>query len=95
MPGSSMEAPEQVVPQSLGDYLDMMCRGGKQSGMSWKVIEAKWPSTREAFQGFDLDKVAEMTEDDIDALATDTRVIRSRRKLAAIVGNAQCMIELE
>jgi 3-methyladenine DNA glycosylase Tag len=95
MPESSMEAPEQIVAQSLGDYLDVMSKVVFQSGMSWKVIEAKWPSTREAFQGFDIDKVAEMTEDDIDALASDTRVIRNRRKLAAVVGNAQRMIELE
>ena len=89
------EAPEQIVPESLGDYLDIISKAVFQSGMSWKVVEAKWESTREAFHGFDIDKVAEMTDDDVDTLATDTRVIRNRRKLAAIVGNAQRMIELE
>ncbi len=95
MPDNSMEAPEQIVPQALGDYLNIMSKAVFQSGMSWKVVEAKWATTREAFHDFDIDKVAEMTEDDIDSLAGDTRVIRNRRKLAAIVGNAQRMIELE
>jgi DNA-3-methyladenine glycosylase I len=72
-----------------------MSRAVFQSGMSWKVVTAKWPTTLKAFHGFDIDKVAEMTEDDIDALANDTRVIRNRRKLEAIVGNARRMIELE
>jgi DNA-3-methyladenine glycosylase I len=31
----------------------------------------------------------------IDALAQDTRVIRNRRKLAAVVGNAAKMLDLE
>jgi DNA-3-methyladenine glycosylase I len=66
-----------------------------QSGMSWRVVEAKWPSTREAFRGFDAEAVAMMGEPDIDALAQDTRVIRNRRKLSAIVGNAEKMLDLE
>jgi DNA-3-methyladenine glycosylase I len=36
-----------------------------------------------------------MGEPDLDALAKDTRVIRNGRKLAAIVGNAGKMLELE
>ncbi len=88
-------APEQINPQSLGDYLDVMSKSVFQSGISWRVVEAKWPSTREAFRGFDAKAVASMSEDDIDELAEDTRVIRNRRKLAAVVGNAARMVELE
>ena len=89
------EAPEQIVPKSLDDYLDAMSKAVFQSGMSWRVVEAKWTTTREAFRGFDAEAVAMMGEPDIDALAQDTRVIRNRRKLAAIVGNAAKMLELE
>ena len=39
--------------------------------------------------------VAKMGEREIDALTKDTRVIRNRRKLEAIVENANRMIELE
>jgi 3-methyladenine DNA glycosylase Tag len=89
------EAPEQVKVKSLNDYLDVMSKATFQSGMSWKVVEAKWTGIREAFHGFDVDTVAEMSEDDIDRLTQDTSVIRNRRKLAAVVSNAQRMGELE
>ena len=42
-------APEQITPQVLGDYLDAMSKSVFQSGMSWRVVKAKWPGTREAF----------------------------------------------
>ncbi len=92
MPG---EAPEQIEPKILGDYLEVMSKAVFQSGMSWRVVDAKWPSTREAFRDFDAETVADLTEEDVDALAKDTRVIRNRRKLDAVVANAGRMIELE
>ncbi len=73
------EAPEQIKPKRLGDYLDVMSKSVFQSGMSWKVIESKWPTTQEAFHGFDAERVASMGEREIDALTQDTRVIRNRR----------------
>ena len=66
-----------------------------QSGMSWKVVEAKWPTTREAFHDFDVSTVANFTPPDVDALAQDTRVIRNRRKLEAIVSNARAIQDLD
>lgn len=89
------KAPEQVDPQTLDDYLDVMSKAVFQSGISWKVVEAKWPSTREAFHNFDVQEVANMNEKDIDDLSNDTRVIRNYRKLQAIVTNAQRMLDLE
>jgi 3-methyladenine DNA glycosylase Tag len=87
--------PEQIKPQSLDDYLEVMSKAVFQSGMSWKVVEAKWPSTREAFHDFHVQEVAALTPFDVEELAKDTRVIRNRRKLEAIVNNAQKMLELD
>lgn len=89
------QAPPQIDARSADDYLDVMSKVVFQSGISWRVIEAKWPSTREAFHDFDAKRVASMSDREIDALAQDTRVIRNRRKLEAIVGNAGRMLELE
>jgi DNA-3-methyladenine glycosylase I len=86
--------PEKIVPTSLDDYLEVMSKAVFQSGMSWRVVDAKWPGTREAFQDFDVNKVAAFDERDIDALTKDTRVIRNYRKLAAVVSNAQKMLAL-
>jgi DNA-3-methyladenine glycosylase I len=87
--------PVQIEPTSLDDYLEVMSKAVFQSGMSWKVVEAKWSTTREAFYEFDVHKVADLNVFDLEELAKDTRVIRNRRKLAAIVSNAQKMIALE
>lgn len=87
--------PEQIVPQSLNDYLEIMSKSVFQSGMSWKVVESKWPGTREAFHDFDIHAVANLNERDIEELSQDTRVIRNVRKLNAIVYNAQQIIALD
>lgn len=94
MPDEHM-APAQITPKSANDYLEVMSKAVFQSGISWRVIEAKWPSTREAFEGFDVQRVASLGDREIDALAADTRVIRNRKKLEAIAGNAARILELE
>ena len=90
-----MQPPEKIEPRSLDDYLEVIAKAVFQSGMSWKVVEAKWPSTREAFRGFDVGAVATMDDGDVAALAQDTRVIRNRRKIEAIVTNARRLLELD
>lgn len=90
-----MTAPEQITPQPLGDYLEILSKVVFQTGISWRVVESKWPGIREAFRNFDAETVAAFGPDDIESLAADTRVIRNRRKLEAIVSNARKLIELD
>jgi len=87
--------PEKITPRSLSDYLEIMSKAVFQSGMSWKVVENKWEGIRKAFQGFDVQQVANFHEKDLDDLTQDKRVIRNYRKLAAVVSNAQRMLELD
>jgi 3-methyladenine DNA glycosylase Tag len=89
-----VEAPTQITPKSMADYLDVLTKAVFQSGISWKVVEAKWTGTREAFAGFDPEHVADLTPADIDTLAADTRVIRNRRKIEATAQNAATMLQL-
>jgi 3-methyladenine DNA glycosylase Tag len=63
--------------------------------MSWRVVAAKWPTTVKAFHGFNAERVARMDDRQIDALTKDERVIRSRPKIAAVVHNANALLELE
>ena len=87
-------APEKIEPKGMTDYLNVMTKSVFQSGISWKVVESKWPGIVEALRGFDVEAVAGLTEADLDALTADKRVIRNRRKLEAIAYNARKMIEL-
>jgi len=90
-----MQAPAQITPDGLSDYLDVITRAVFQSGMSWRVVEAKWGGFREAFARFDPVTVAEYTDDDVERLAADTRIIRNRRKIEATVTNAQALVAIE
>jgi DNA-3-methyladenine glycosylase I len=90
-----MQPPEQISPDSLDVYLEVMSKAVFQSGMSWKVVEAKWPSTKEAFLDFNVREVAAFGPFEIEGLTKDERVIRNRRKLEAIVYNAQQILALD
>ena len=72
-----------------------MARVMFQTGISWRVVDSKWPGIQEAFDGFDPVRVAKFKTKDIDKLMSDTRVIRNRRKLEAIASNAGRMVELD
>ena len=56
-----MQPPAQITPTKLADYLDVLTRAVFQSGISWRVIEAKWPGTREALNEFDPERLADLT----------------------------------
>ena len=85
----SKGAPEQIEPRRLGDYLEVMSKAVFQSGMSWAVIDKKRPGIREAFRGFEPLAVASLTEAQMAELTSDTRIIRNRKKVEAIVDNAR------
>ena len=89
------EAPPKIDPRSLDDYLEIQTKVVFQSGMSWKVIESKWPGITEAFDDFQVGAVASYGSEKLADLGDDARVIRNKRKLAAIVSNAQRMVELD
>ncbi len=87
-------APERINPKALADYLDVMSRAVFQSGISWQVVNAKWAGTREVLAGFDPLVLAAWGDAEVDRAAQDTRLIRNRRKIAAIVENARALLEL-
>ena len=88
-------APEKIQPTSLADYLEVMSKAVFQTGISWRVVENKWPGIREAFRAFDAGAIASLTPEELDAITADPRVIRNRRKIEAIVENANAMLGLE
>ncbi|HSK48181.1 MAG TPA: DNA-3-methyladenine glycosylase I, partial [Coriobacteriia bacterium] len=82
-------------PTSLADYLATMSRAVFSSGISWKVIDAKWDGILAAFDGFDPEKVAAYTPDDVERLMADSRIVRNKTKLDAIIANAGELIVVE
>lgn len=88
-------APPQYTAKTLNDYLEHLSKPVFQAGISWRVVDAKWPGITKAFHGFNVERVARMTDREIDAVMKDERVIRSRPKIAAVVHNANALLELE
>ena len=60
-----------------------------QAGLSWITILKKAENFREAYQGFDIDKVANYGEQDHARLLADVGIIRNRLKVNAAIENAK------
>ena len=75
-------------------YLAMMAKCVFRSGFVWRVVEAKWTGFEEAFLGFDPNAVAGLGGDEVDALAVDTRIIRHRKKIESVIGNAEMVLDV-
>jgi 3-methyladenine DNA glycosylase Tag len=92
----AMEEHKQPSPaETPSGYLEALAQVMFQAGISWRVVNAKWPDIRAAFHNFDPERVASLTTADIDNLMDDPRVIRNRRKLEAVVANARVMLALD
>ncbi len=72
---------------------EKLCLEALQSGLSWALILRKRYGIRDAFAGFDPDAVAAFGSREIETLLADERVIRNRKKIEAIVRNAQATVE--
>jgi len=62
-----------------------------EAGLSWSIVFGKLSAFRRAFRGFDIAKVAAMTDRDVDRLLQDPSIIRNRAKIQATVDNARAM----
>jgi DNA-3-methyladenine glycosylase I len=60
-----------------------------QSGLSWLTILRKRENFRRAFDGFDVEKVAEYKARDVKRLLGDAGIVRNRKKIEAAITNAK------
>lgn len=73
---------------------EKICLEGFQSGLSWYTILSKRENFREAFHGFDIEKVAAMGDVDIEKQVLNAGIIRHRGKIKSTINNAKKAIEL-
>lgn len=81
------------VTTEAGLY-ERVCLEGFQAGLSWATILSRREAFRQAFEGFDPEIVAGFTDEDVERLATNAAIIRSRAKIRAAVGNARATLAL-
>ncbi|MDZ5698929.1 DNA-3-methyladenine glycosylase I [Chelativorans sp. M5D2P16] len=73
---------------------EKLCLEGFQSGLSWLTILRKRENFREAFAGFDFERVARFTEDDVERLLDNKGIIRHGGKIRSTINNARRAIAL-
>ncbi len=73
---------------------EKLCLESFQSGLSWRTILGKRENFREAFKGFDYNKVARFKDKDVERLLQDKGIVRHRGKIEAVINNAQQAVEM-
>jgi DNA-3-methyladenine glycosylase I len=66
-----------------------------QAGLSWITILKRREGFRKAFLGFQIPKVAKMTDKDIQRLMQDEGIIRNRAKIQATISNARLILKMD
>lgn len=61
-----------------------------QCGLNWTMMLHKREVLRACFAGFDYDAVAAFGPEDVERILETPGMIRSRRKVKAIINNARC-----
>jgi len=68
---------------------------GAQAGLSWSTILNKRAGYREAFAGFDAERIARFGKRDVQRLLNNPGIVRNRLKVAAAIINAKAYLELQ
>ena len=75
-------------------YLSRMSQRVFSAGLKHDMVAKKWPAFEEAFLAFVPARVANMPEEDVEALMQDRRLIRHWPKIKSVPANARAMIEV-
>lgn len=62
-----------------------------QAGLSWQTILNKRPAFRQAFSNYTIEKIAQYNDYDVKQLISNKEIIRNKRKIEAIISNAQLL----
>lgn len=74
---------------------EMLILEGAQAGLSWETILKKRAGYREAFHRFEPEKVAAMTDAELEALRENPKIVRNRLKIYGARKNAQAFLAIQ
>lgn len=74
---------------------ELLCLESYQAGLSWETVLNKREAFRQAFHGYVVEKVAQMTDKDLDQLLENPNIIRHKSKLYATRKNAQAFLRVQ
>jgi len=76
-------------PTSDNVYFENMTRVIFLAGLSWKMLDKKWPNFKRAFKNFSIAEVAKFDEKEIKRLMSDAGIVRNQAKIIATINNAK------
>lgn len=76
-------------------HFEFLILEGAQAGLSWSTILNKREGYREAFAGFDPEKVARFTRRRIEKLLGNPAIVRNRLKVESAVTNAKAFLAVQ
>lgn len=68
---------------------------GAQAGLSWSTILNKREGYREAFCGFDPQRMARFGKREVNTLLKNPAIVRNRLKIEAAIGNARAYLDFQ
>ena len=68
---------------------------GAQAGLSWSTILRKREGYREAFAGFDPERVARFDARTVERLLRFDGIVRNRLKVLSAITNARCFLQVQ
>jgi DNA-3-methyladenine glycosylase I len=74
---------------------EMLILEGAQAGLSWETILKKRDGYRKAFKDFDPQKVAQMSDVELEDLRNNPEIIRNRLKILAARTNAKVFLQIQ
>ena len=74
---------------------ELLCMETYQAGLSWETVLDKRQTFRESFHGYHLQRVAEMTDEELESLLDNPAIIRNRAKIFATRANAQAFLQVQ
>ena len=74
---------------------ELLCLEGAQAGLSWITILRKRDNYRSAFFGFEVERVAAMTDAELEERLTDPGIVRNRLKVYGVRKNARAFLEVQ
>lgn len=66
-----------------------------QAGLSWITILRKREGYRKAFCDFDVERVARMTDEDVERLMQFDSIVKNRLKIKSTITNARLFIDIQ
>ena len=82
--------------RALGDdrYLSLLSLRVFRAGLRHSLVDAKWPAFEEVFHGFEPRRVRAMSDEALEGLMADSRLIRHWGKIKATRDNAAAICKV-